>query len=314
MGHPSRTACLRQKPSQCPGVPPPPRATWALRQEGYWAVVSQGAPRQGGHFHIPSGSEPGLRPPAVSRATASNFTLDSAVVKCWRPSERHPLPAGRGPLHCASMGPAQPSKAVSANQTRIPGHSSEPPFSAPCVRGPRPPPGAASPALQTVTVHLVPAVGVGTALSPRGPGTGPGKGHKRGTGAVSPGQAHSLRPTRTFREVIAGTLPPPTGNRAASGRTQAVEPGCGPAPDTATCCHQPPLSWPAAQARAPPLLAISDAQRKPGPGTWPGQGTAPGGQGASPPPWLGAASLKTRAALLEGVCRPGAQTSLRQVP
>lgn len=138
-GHPSRTACLRQKPSQCPGVPPPPQAAWALCQEGYWAVVSQGAPRQGDHFYvIPSGSEPGLRPPAVSRATASNFTLDSAVLKRWRPSERHPLPAGRGPLHCASMGPAQPSKAVSANQTRIPGHSSEPPFSAPCVRGPRP--------------------------------------------------------------------------------------------------------------------------------------------------------------------------------
>lgn len=182
------------------------------------------------------------------------------VPKHWHPHERHPTAlttAGRGGgalLLCVH----EPSPA------RLFQDTAQTPFSAPRIWGPRLPPRAASPALRTVTVPLAPATGVGrgTALGPRGAGSSPGKGRTRGTGAASPGQAHALRPIRIFRGVPAGALPSPAGNGVASGRAQAGEPAC---------CHQPPLPWPAAQ----PPSSTSDAQRKPGPGTQPGQAGVP---------------------------------------
>lgn len=147
---------------------------------------------------------------------------------------------------------------------RLSQDTAQAPFSAPRIWGPRLPPRAASPALRTVTVPLAPATGVGTgtALGPRGAGSSPGKGRTRGTGAASPGQAHALRPIRIFRGVPAGALP-------SSWERGGLGQGAG-----RRASLLPPATSPLACGSAPPP-STSDAQRKPGPGTQPGQAGVP---------------------------------------
>lgn len=181
------------------------------------------------------------------------------VPKHWHPHERHPTAlttAGRGGalLLCVH----EPSPA------RLFQDTAQTPFSAPRIWGPRLPPRAASPALRTVTVPLAPATGVGRgiALGPRGAGSSPGKGRTRGTGAASPGQAHALRPIRIFRGVPAGALP-------SSWERGGLGQGAG-----RRASLLPPATSPLACGSAPPP-STSDAQRKPGPGTQPGQAGVP---------------------------------------
>lgn len=180
------------------------------------------------------------------------------VPKHWHPHERHPTAlttAGGGALLLCVHEPSPARLFQDTAQT---------PFSAPRIWGPRLPLRAASPALRTVTVPLAPATGVGrgTALGPRGAGSSPGKGRTRGTGAASPGQAHALRPIRIFRGVPAGALP-------SSWERGGLGQGAG-----RRASLLPPATSPLACGSAPPP-STSDAQRKPGPGTQPGQAGVP---------------------------------------
>lgn len=255
-GRAGSAACLQQKPAQGPGAAP-----LTSGRGGPWAAVSQGVPRQGGRsqqLHVGC----------------------HCVPKHWHPHERHPTALttvggwGGALLLCVH----EPSPARPFQDT------AQTPFSAPRIWGPRLPPRAASPALRTVTVPLAPATGVGrgTALGPRGAGSSPGKGRTRGTGAASPGQAHALRPIRIFRGVPAGALP-------SSWERGGLGQGAG-----RRASLLPPATSPLACGSAPPPNKRCPKEARPRDTARTGWRAAPGRQGASLPPRLGAASLSLK--------------------